>query len=145
MSEFHLASLMPSFISTQQLPACCEFRLRSTHCTSFRQCCPRASGHCSRYEIPGKGTAKKCLLPRLVFNLPLQLLFSNISPCTAAQAGGLFSPECPLSSDVRCPPCTTGGPGSRGYLHLTHCHEIKILVALGDHSSAIAHACFLIQ
>lgn len=77
-------------------------------------------------KFPCKGIAMKCYVsPRLVFTIPLQLLFSNISPCMAAQAGELFPPEGQLPSGVRCHPCTMGGLGGHSSLCLTHDVRLK--------------------
>lgn len=76
-----------------------------THYVSFRYCCPCTNGQCACVSFLARAQQWSALF-QTGFYPPSPVLFSNISPCRAAQAGGLFSPECPWPLGVGCSPCT---------------------------------------
>lgn len=98
----------------------------------IRYCCPCASGHFSCHKFPHKGTVmKRCFSPRLVFIIPLQLLFSKLSPLTAAWTGGccLLAVRYPWASEAVPAPRMDERRGCRR-LHLTRLHETEIPLVL---------------
>lgn len=136
MSEFPLASLMPSFISTRHLPA---FLQTSSACPIFPHLIMSLSNivahvqmdmvHAASFLARAQQLSVVSVSDQFLI-LPLQLLLSNIDPCMAARADGRFSPEGLLPLGVGYCPCTTDGGGACRYQPLTHSCEIEILIAL---------------
>ena len=147
MSRFHLASLMPSSISTQHLPG---FLPGLLHVPSpllsldIVAHVPVDAFHA--LSFPCKGTAMNhCFSPRLVFNSPSQLLFSKLFPHMAAWAGGLSSPKCRVPWGVRGRPCTTDGQGGGcSYPRLACSPETEILQAFRG-PQFCSYSCFLLE
>lgn len=113
----------------------------------IRYCGPCASGHFSCLKFPRKGMIMNhCFSPRLIFIIPPQLLLSK-SPLTwqHEQVGcPLLSVRYPQRSEAIPVPqmCKEGAV----VIHTSLAHgRLKFSMRWGDHSSVLAHACFLIQ
>lgn len=148
MSRLHLASLMPSSISTQHLPAFLPGLLRvPSPLVSLDIVAHVPVDAFHALGFPRKGTATNhCFSPRLVFNSPSQLLFSKLFLTQQHE-----QVECPLLSGgypggSEAIPARQMGEEGAVVTHALLAHQrLKFSGRFRDHSSVLTHASFLSQ